>query len=38
LYSWSADPKLADYFERTFLNGILGNENLPRDVPSVPSR
>ena len=29
IYGWSADPKMADYFERTFLNSILGNQNLP---------
>lgn len=24
LYAWSADPRLGDYYERTFYNGILG--------------
>jgi len=24
LYGWSADPRLADYYERTLYNGILG--------------
>jgi DUF1680 family protein len=24
LYCWSADPRLGDYYERTFYNGILG--------------
>ena len=24
LYSWTADPRLGDYYERTFYNGILG--------------
>ena len=27
-YTWSADPKLADYYERALLNGILGNQNV----------
>jgi hypothetical protein len=38
LYSWGADAALADYYERTLLNGILGNENLPHQVPSVPTK
>ena len=24
LYTWTADPRLGDYYERTFYNGILG--------------
>jgi DUF1680 family protein len=24
LYAWTADPRLGDYYERTFYNGILG--------------
>ena len=24
VYCWTADPRLADYYERTFYNGILG--------------
>jgi uncharacterized protein len=27
LYSWSADPRLGDYYERTFYNGILGMQH-----------
>lgn len=32
LYTWSADAKMADYFERAFLNGILGNQNVINDT------
>ena len=32
LYTWSADAKMADYFERAFLNGILGNQNVANDT------
>ena len=28
LYTWSADAKLADYYERAVLNGIMGNQNV----------
>jgi DUF1680 family protein len=27
LFSWTADPRLADYYERALLNGILGTQN-----------
>ncbi len=27
LYSWSADPRLGDYYERTYYNGILGMQH-----------
>ena len=27
-FTWSADPKLADYYERALLNGIMGNQNV----------
>lgn len=27
LYEWSADPSLADFYERALLNGIVGNQN-----------
>jgi uncharacterized protein len=28
LFTWSADTKLADYYERALLNGVLGNQNV----------
>jgi hypothetical protein len=34
LFQWSSDPKIADYYERAFLNGILGNENIGSDQPT----
>lgn len=37
LYSWGAEAKMADYIERTLLNGILGNQNLPAVAPPAPS-
>lgn len=30
LFEWTADPSYADYYERAFLNGILGTQN-PND-------
>jgi len=30
LYAWTADPRLADYYERTYYNGILGVQH-PED-------
>ena len=33
MFQWSADAKLADFYERAFLNGILGNENLGANQP-----
>ena len=28
LFTWTADAKLADYYERALLNGIAGNQNV----------
>ena len=28
LYQWSASAALGDFYERAFINGILGNQNL----------
>jgi DUF1680 family protein len=27
MYQWSADPALADFYERALLNGLIGNMN-----------
>jgi DUF1680 family protein len=35
LFQWSADPALADYYERAILNGMIGNQN--RLDPTVTS-
>ena len=36
LFEWSADAKLADFYERALLNGIVGNQN--RLDPNVRMR
>lgn len=33
MFTWTADPRLADFYERAFFNGIVGNQNL--DVPEA---
>jgi len=35
LFTWNADPSLADFYERAILNGMIGNQN--RQDPSMTS-
>merc|ERR1719272_2557946 len=35
LFTWNADPSLADFYERAILNGVIGNQN--RQDPSMTS-
>lgn len=34
LFQWTADPRVADYYERAYLNGIIGTQH-PRDGEKI---